>query len=157
MKYFCMILCCLVCAWCRNWMTKRKEQIKKNNDTQKYKTIINTNPIKNRGLTQVTRKGFQLKAITILLYRSFSKMFLTWMFCFVEDNKVISTIEKAITEPDKKKGFSSHFRLLWCVRSRPRRPHSITITALFVPVQLPIFWYFNGHQIRPARCNLEHY
>jgi hypothetical protein len=35
------------------------------------------NPIKYRGLTQVTRKGFQLKAMTVLLYRSFSKMFLT--------------------------------------------------------------------------------
>jgi hypothetical protein len=33
------------------------------------------------------------------------------MFCFVEDNKVISTIEKAITEPDKKKGFScQHYK-----------------------------------------------
>jgi hypothetical protein len=35
----------------------------------------------------VTRKGFQLKAMTVLLYRSFSKMFLTWMICFVEENK----------------------------------------------------------------------
>ena len=31
-----------------------------------------------------------MKAITCLLYRNYSKMFITWMFCFVEDNKIIS-------------------------------------------------------------------
>jgi hypothetical protein len=29
-------------------------------------------------------------------------MFMTWMFCFVEDNKIISGIEKTITETDWK-------------------------------------------------------
>jgi hypothetical protein len=31
-----------------------------------------------------------VKAITCLLYRNYSEMFITWMFCFVEDNKIIS-------------------------------------------------------------------
>jgi hypothetical protein len=38
------------------------------------------------------------------------KMFITWMFCFAEDKKIISSIENTITEPDwKKKTFSTHF------------------------------------------------
>jgi hypothetical protein len=38
-----------------------------------------------------------------LLYPNYSKMFNTWMFCFVEDNKIISSIEKTITETNWKK------------------------------------------------------
>ena len=41
-----------------------------------------------------------MKAITVLLYRSYSKMFfLAWMFCFADYNKLMSGIENAITEP----------------------------------------------------------
>jgi hypothetical protein len=125
-----------------NTMALNDQKKGKNKDKQWYKKIkkmINTNPIKNRGLTQVTRKGFQLKAITVLLYRSFSKMFLTWMFCFVEDNKVISTIEKAITEPDKKKDFHHTSGCLGVYDHDHKGPHSIKITTLLVPVHLQIF------------------
>ena len=57
------------------------------------------------------------------------------MFCFVEDNKVISTIEKAITEPDKKKDFHHTSGCLGVYD----HDHSIKITTLLVPVHLPIF------------------
>jgi hypothetical protein len=30
-------------------------------------------------------------------------MFIAWMFCFLEDNKIISAIENAITQSDWKK------------------------------------------------------
>ena len=93
----------------------------------------------NRGLTQLTRKCFQLKALTVLLYRIFSKMFLTWMFCFVEDNKVISTIEKAITEPDKEKDFHHTSGCHGVYDHDHKCPHSIKITTLLVPVYLQIF------------------
>ena len=33
-----------------------------------------------------------MKAITVLLYRNYSKRFLTWMICLSEDNKIISGI-----------------------------------------------------------------
>jgi hypothetical protein len=36
----------------------------------------------------------------LLLYPNYSKMFNTSMFCFVEDNKIISAIENTITEQD---------------------------------------------------------
>jgi len=39
-----------------------------------------------------------LKAITVLLYRSYSKTFESWMLYFLEDNKIISDIENTITE-----------------------------------------------------------
>jgi hypothetical protein len=53
-----------------------------------------------------------MKAITVLIYRNYSKMFITWMFCFAEDNEIISGIENTITEPDwKKTGLSTHFLL----------------------------------------------
>jgi hypothetical protein len=32
----------------------------------------------------------------------YSQMFMTWMFCFAEDNTIISGIENTITEPDWK-------------------------------------------------------
>ena len=32
----------------------------------------------------------------------YSRMFMTWIFCFAEDNKIISGIENTITEPDWK-------------------------------------------------------
>ena len=41
-----------------------------------------------------------MKAITVLLYRNYSKMFNTGIFCFAEDNKKIPSIENTITEPD---------------------------------------------------------
>jgi len=42
-----------------------------------------------------------MKAITVLLYRNYSKMFKKKkMFCFAEDNKIISGIENTITEQD---------------------------------------------------------
>jgi len=52
-----------------------------------------------------------MKAITVLLYRNYPKMFISWMFCFAEE--LISGIENTIMEPDWKKthGFSTHFRL----------------------------------------------
>ena len=34
-------------------------------------------------------------------------MFITWMFCFAEDKKIISSIENTITEPDWK---TPHFQ-----------------------------------------------
>ena len=46
-----------------------------------------------------------MKAITVLLYQNYSKMFNTWMFCFTEDNKRIPGIENTITEPNWKKDF----------------------------------------------------
>ena len=52
-----------------------------------------------------------MKAITVLLYRNYSMIFMTWMFCFTEDNKIISRIENTITETDwTKNGFSIQFR-----------------------------------------------
>ena len=42
--------------------------------------------------------SFQTEAITVLLSWNFSKMFKTWKFCFVEDNKIISGIKYTITE-----------------------------------------------------------
>ena len=44
-----------------------------------------------------------MKAITVLLYQNYSKMFKTSLVCFVVDNKIISSIENTITEPDWKK------------------------------------------------------
>ena len=38
------------------------------------------------------------KAITVLLYRSYSQMCITWMFGFAEDNKIFFGIENTITE-----------------------------------------------------------
>jgi hypothetical protein len=43
-----------------------------------------------------------MKAITISLNWNYSNMFITWMFCFAEDNKIISGIENTIMEPDWK-------------------------------------------------------
>ena len=39
-----------------------------------------------------------MKAITVLLYRSYSMRFMTWMITFAEDNNIISSIENIITE-----------------------------------------------------------
>ena len=53
-----------------------------------------------------------MKAITISLNWNYSNMFITWMFCFAEDNKIISGIENTIMEPDwKKHGISKYFQL----------------------------------------------
>ena len=35
-------------------------------------------------------------------------MFMTWMFCFAEDNKIISAIENIITESEYKKTDFEH-------------------------------------------------
>ena len=75
------------------------------------------------------------------------------MLCFVEDNKVISTIEKVITEPDKKEKDFHHNS--GC--HDHEGSHIIKITTLIVPVHLHIFKCFNGQLYRPARCNMEHY
>ena len=40
---------------------------------------------------------------TVLLYQNYSKMFITWMFCFAEDNRIISCIDNTITVPDWRK------------------------------------------------------
>ena len=50
-----------------------------------------------RGL--ITWCSPHMKAITVLLYRSYSMMFMIWMITFAEDNKIISSIENIITEP----------------------------------------------------------
>ena len=34
--------------------------------------------------------SYEFKAITVLLHRNYSKLFMTWMFCFAEDNNIIS-------------------------------------------------------------------
>jgi hypothetical protein len=44
-----------------------------------------------------------MKAITVLLYQNYSKMFITWMFSFAEDNKIISGIENTMSEQEWKK------------------------------------------------------
>jgi hypothetical protein len=53
-----------------------------------------------RGLT--TWSSPHMKAIYVVLTWSYSEMFIAWMFCFLEDNKIISAIENAITESDWK-------------------------------------------------------
>ena len=53
-----------------------------------------------------------MKAITCLLYRNYSRMFISWMFCFVEDNKIISGKKIQLrNRTEKKHRFSTHFRL----------------------------------------------
>jgi hypothetical protein len=41
----------------------------------------------------------------------YSQMFMTWMFCFAENNKIISGIENTITETDWKIRIVSKFSL----------------------------------------------
>jgi len=48
-----------------------------------------------------------MKAITVLLYRNYSKMYNIWMFCFAEDNKIISGIDNTITKLDLKPIFNT--------------------------------------------------
>ena len=42
----------------------------------------------------------------------YSKMFMTWMFCFAKDNKIIYNYGTGLKKPP---GFSTHFRLSWVV------------------------------------------
>ena len=60
----------------------------------------------SRGLT--TWCSPHMKAITVVLHRNYSKMFMTWMFCFAEDNKIVSGIDNTITEPDSIKTDFQH-------------------------------------------------
>jgi hypothetical protein len=66
--------------------------------------IFSESPIENN-LWRVDnfRCSAHMKAITVLLYRSYSKLFIAWMVCFAEDNKIMSRIDNTITEPDWKK------------------------------------------------------
>ena len=43
----------------------------------------------------------------VLLYRNYSKIFKTWLFCFVEDNKIMSCIIKYICRSGLKKIFNT--------------------------------------------------
>jgi hypothetical protein len=59
-----------------------------------------------RGLT--TWFSPHMKVMTVLLYWNYLKMFITWICCFAEDNKITSDIENTITELDwKKRDFST--------------------------------------------------
>jgi hypothetical protein len=60
----------------------------------------------------------------VLLYWNYSKMFVVWMFCFAEDNKIISGMDNTITEQDWRKtrrifnilpvGLPRHYICLGC-------------------------------------------
>ena len=67
----------------------------------------------SRGLT--TWCSPHMKAVTVLLYRNYSKMFITWMFCFVEDNKIISSLENFIKKKKKKKDFNTPPVVMGCL------------------------------------------
>ena len=68
-----------------------------------------------QGLT--IRCSPHMKAIIVLLYGNYSKVFKTWIFCFLENNKRISIVENTVTELAWKTNlFSTHvqFRLSCC-------------------------------------------
>jgi len=70
----------------------------------------------SRGLTSWCSP--HMKAITVLLYWNHPKMFITWVFCFAEDNKIISGIENTFTELDgKKKLIFNTLPVVWDFRS----------------------------------------
>ena len=45
-----------------------------------------------RALGLTTRYSPDVKAVTVKFYRNYCNMFITWMFCFVEDDNIISGI-----------------------------------------------------------------
>jgi hypothetical protein len=68
----------------------------------------------SRGLTWFSWFSPHMKAIHVLLYWNYTKMFITWIFCFAEDNKIIYGKENTITKLEKKIN-STHFWLLGVV------------------------------------------
>jgi hypothetical protein len=97
-----------------------------------------------------------MKAITISLNWNYSNMFITWMFCFAEDNKIISGIENTIMEPDWKntefqytsscQGLSpSTLYMLWLLTglspSSTKFPKNILIILLDIIIPYILFYY----------------